>query len=297
MGALEPMQTVRVESASQCTFIRYLPLSYNHWDKQISPSTINHARHLVAHWDGLDTGARLRRAARQYCQAIGETDDLLAFQYAYVGLEAMEKPLATTTKLEPGVEIVTGQCEHCKVTYKRRKTMLSGVRAYVRGDFHPDTASSERAAEWKEMNDLRQQLFHGLIDRKELEDRTQAILPAVMHNLHDAIYCQSHSHGLESSKFALVRRAHRFVLMGTFSAGLESLERWTPLLGMIEPRWVKDDRFEFLIPEFPLNNPGIPDLQVGFFLLQEPLSSASEAHLRSMNYETGPSQSPGSTTR
>jgi hypothetical protein len=81
------------------------------------------------------------------------------------------------------------------------------------------------------------------------------------------------------------------MLMGSFSAGLESLESCTPLLGTTEPRWVEDDRYVFLTPEFRFNNPGIPDLQVRLFLLQEPLSSASEADLRSMNFETGPRQS------
>jgi hypothetical protein len=264
--------------------MRYLPLSYNHWDKQISPSTINRARTLIAHWDGLDTGVRLRRAARQFCQAVGETDDLVAFQYAFIGLEAMEKPLATTMEIEPGGEIVTAQCDHCKATYTYKRTMLNGVRAYVRGDFHPDTASGQRTAEWKEINDLRNQLFHGLEDAKELEHRVQAILPAVMHNLHDAICCLSHTHELESRKFMLVRTARRPVLMGTFSAGLGPLESWMPLLGTKEPRWVEHEHFGF-VPEVSFNNPGIPDLQVAPFLLEGPLSSSSEANLIPLNFE------------
>jgi hypothetical protein len=230
------------------------------------------------------------------CKLRELSQPLNARSYGTYRLEAMEKPLATTMKIEPGVEIATGQCENCKVTYKRRRTMLAGVRAYVRGEFHLETASRERAAEWKGMNGLRQQLFHGLIAPKELEHRTQAILPAVMHNLHNAICCQSHSHELESPEFTLVRTGPRFVVMGAFSGGLEPLESWTPLLGTLEPQWVEDDRYNFLIPEFRFNNLGIPDLRIGLYLLQEPLSSASETHLSSIIYETGPRQSPSSTS-
>jgi hypothetical protein len=53
----------------------------------------------------------LRRAARLYRDAIGNFDDTSAFQEAYIGLEAMEPPLAKMVGLNPGTEEIQGECE------------------------------------------------------------------------------------------------------------------------------------------------------------------------------------------
>lgn len=79
-------------TSENCEFVQFLSVPSNHWGKSISGQTIKHVRNLVAHWDGLEKGHRLRRAARQYRDAIGNFDDLAAFQDAYIGLEAMEPP-------------------------------------------------------------------------------------------------------------------------------------------------------------------------------------------------------------
>jgi hypothetical protein len=288
LRGMEPVQMVRADQPShKYTFVRFLPLLYNHWDQPISLTTINHVRRLVAHWDGLDTGTRLRRAARHFRQSIGMPDDLTAFQYAYMGLEAMEKPLAQTMNIPPGVEESQGTCANCGATYTRRRTVLSGVRAYVHGDVHPATASAQRKKEWRKLSELRQDLFHGLADASALEHRGQVVLPAAMHYLHDAICCMSHAHDLESPGFRLTRRTRQVIMIGDFTAEhLGPLENWAPLLGTQEMQWVRHDRYGF-VPEFRLDNPGIRDLRGRFFWLKGPLGLASEAHLELAEWESG----------
>jgi hypothetical protein len=287
LRAVEPIQMARADHPPRkYMFIRFLPLLNNHWDRPISQTTVNHARRLVAHWNGLDTGIRLRRAARHFRQAIGTPDDLTAFQYAYMGLEAMEKPLAQSMNIPPGVEESQGACANCGETYTWRRTVLAGVRAYVHGDVHPATASVQRKKEWKELSGLRQDLFHGLVDASVLESRAQAMLPAGMHYLHDAICCESHAHDLESPGFRLARRAHQLIMIGHFAADdLGPLESWAPLLGTQEMKWVPHDRYRF-VPEFCVDNPGIRDLRARFFWLKEPLSRASEADLEAAEWES-----------
>ena len=183
LRSIEPIQIVRADqtTSNKYTFVRFLQLQYNHWETPIPLTTIDHVRRLVAHWDGLDTGTRLRRAARQFRQAIGTPDDLTAFQHAYIGLEAMEKPLAQAAGIPPGVEEAQGACTNCGEPYTRRRTVLAGVRAYVHGAVHPATVSSQRKREWRQLSRLRQDLFHGLADTPALERRAQTTLPAAMH--------------------------------------------------------------------------------------------------------------------
>ncbi len=82
-----------------------------------------------------------------------------------MGLEALESPLATRLGVTVGAEETTGKCSECGFVYTVRKTVLNGVRAYIRGEKHPEVASSpEREAEWKQINKLRHALFHSLTD-------------------------------------------------------------------------------------------------------------------------------------
>src|SRR6266508_204343 len=148
LRAVEPLQMAPADTPPKYTFVGFLPITYNHWDNPALASTLQRVSRLVAHWNGLDTGTRLRRAARHFRQAIGAPYNLTAFQYAYMGLEAMETPLAQAMGIPPGVEESQGKCESCGAVYTRRRTVLSGARAYVHGGIHPDTASSQRKKEW-----------------------------------------------------------------------------------------------------------------------------------------------------
>ncbi|WP_338802206.1 hypothetical protein V9L13_08660 [Pseudomonas sp. RSB 5.4] len=120
----ELLQIVRLTKSEDNEFIIFKKLPIKHWAKEISVGDIRKAQHLIAHWDGLDSGNRIRRAALQYRGAIGTLDDAIAFQEAYIGLECMEPPLAKMIGLTPGTEEVKGQCVSCSFEFVRKKRLL-----------------------------------------------------------------------------------------------------------------------------------------------------------------------------
>lgn len=284
---VEPVQIMCIDQAipQQYTFVRFLDLAMHHWHRPISQETIQDVGSLLSHWDGLESGKRLRRAARQFQKAIGTDDDLAAFQYSYMGLEAIEKPLADVMNIPPGAEELEGQCEKCGAKYTRRRTVLAGVRAYVSGAFHPDTATPERKREWKEINDLRHTIFHSLQDNQKLEEKVLSALPAAMHHLHDAVCCLSHSHSLESPTFELARGMNSLVFIGRFSAvGLGPLEKWSPLLDVEHGYWVSHPKFGF-VPRFKMHNPGLENFGGIFYWLNTSLRRATIDNLVPANWE------------
>jgi hypothetical protein len=168
LSTLVQVARLRSVKKSNCEFLLFPKLSENQWPEVISEPMIKSARGLLAHWDGLETGKRLRRAARRYRNAAGTLDDIAAFQEAYVGLEALEPPLASMAGLTPGAEEVKGFCEHCGGQFTRRRTSLVGVRAFVLGDLDANKANEQRRAEWSLINKLRNELLHGLVDRSRI---------------------------------------------------------------------------------------------------------------------------------
>jgi len=50
---------------SNCEFIQFNPLPLKHWHEPVTDTALKRAQSLVAHWDYLDTGKRLRRAAQR----------------------------------------------------------------------------------------------------------------------------------------------------------------------------------------------------------------------------------------
>jgi hypothetical protein len=145
---VEPIQIVNIEqttaTAQEYTFVHFLDLSMNHWHKPISTKMFQAVQGILAHWDGLESGKRLRRAARQFQKAIGTDDALTVFQHAYMGLEAIEKPLADIMGIPAGVEEVEGHCDKCGEGFVRKRTMLAAVRAYVIGAIHPKDSIPEK---------------------------------------------------------------------------------------------------------------------------------------------------------
>jgi hypothetical protein len=283
---VEPVQIVRAEPTTpkEYSLAHFLSLSMHHWDRPIPNTTIESVRGLLAHWDGLDSGKRLRRAARQYRKTIGTKDAIASFQHAYLGLEALEKPLADAIKIPPGVEVIQGKCEKCGAEYTRRRTVLAGVRACVCGEMHPGMATPERRKEWKEISEFRQKLFHSLEDIATLEQRAPRVLPAAMHFLHDAICCLSHAHTLESSDFR-IRGMRQIVLVGRFhAAGLSPLEQWRHL--HVKGGYWADHPQYGLVPRFQINNPGLEDLELFPCWLDAPIESASEENLVPANFES-----------
>jgi len=275
-----PMQIARFDDKTRmCKFIYFKTLFISNWSSSISQASISEVKRLLAHWDGLDSGKRLRRAARQYRKAIGNDSDLLAFQEAYVGLEALEKPLAVAAEITPGCEEIQGECETCGAKYTRRRTVLAGVRAYVSGEFHSETATELRRKEWSKINKLRHKLVHSLDDTYKLEGKAGELLPVIMHYLHDAICCLSHSHDLESDKFKISRFTYQPLFVGRYKAeNLGSLEQWGPLLDISAVSWVKHRQYG-LVPEYTVQNKGLKELELGVYWLRKRFKTATENDL------------------
>ncbi len=73
------------EAATQFLFL--LTPDHAHSDEPVAASSIKHLQSMLAHWDHLPRGNRVRRAARLYWRMLREKDDIVSFQEAYMGLE------------------------------------------------------------------------------------------------------------------------------------------------------------------------------------------------------------------
>jgi hypothetical protein len=230
---------VNTTRASKSTFLYLLAPRHLHSDRPIAQPDIKQLQAMLKHWDLLPKGGRLRRAAGIYRRSLQEEDDLSAFQEAYMGLEALEPPLAEQIGVSPGAEEIKGNCESCGAEFVRRRTVLNGVRAYIRGAQHPETAvSPQREAEWKEINALRNKQFHSLVDPEKLRSEARAVVAAAAHYLHDAICCLSHAHNLETANFKVMKGAPQLVLKGTVEPGIDdALESCRPVLTLNELGW------------------------------------------------------------
>jgi hypothetical protein len=289
------LQAARLTSAKKtCDFLQFLQLPVNHWHEVISEPMIRSARHLLAHWDGLESGKRLRRAARRYRDAAGTLDDVAAFQEAYIGLEAMEPPLAKMAGLTAGTEEVKGSCEHCGHEFIRKRTSLVGVRAFVLGGTKPESADEQRKADWRLINNLRNDLMHGLVDDATLKRRPHDALITSMHYLHDAIMICSHAAAGPSQNYRLARGATRFVLIGTYTAtSWSALRDWAEIVETSSFRWVPHTTHG-LVPEMAFRNQGLKGLRVGFGRVVEPMSVATMNDLRNAPIEMDAGTSSGS---
>lgn len=281
------LQVARLGSAkkSNCEFLQFLDLHANHWHEPISGQMIGATRHLLAHWDGLESGKRLRRAARRYRDAAGTFDDVAAFQEAYIGLEAMEPPLAKMAGLTPGTEEIKGACEHCGGQFTRKRTSLVGVRAFVLGDLNADNADEKRNADWKLVNKLRNDLMHGLVDEAALKQRPHDALIASMHYLHNAISICSHAPQLASEKYRLARGGIRYVLVGSYTvSSWPELTQWTEVMETSSFRWVPHATYGH-VPEMNIHNIGLKDLQIWFGKPVNPISFATLKDIKATRVE------------
>jgi hypothetical protein len=268
-----------------CEFLQLVQLPLNHWPKPLSADTFAVAKHLVAHWDGLESGKRLRRAARLYRDAIGNFDDASAFQEAYVGLEAMEPPLARMVGLNPGTEESKGECEHCHASYVRKKTTLVGVRAFVMGEVDPSKATEQRKVDWKNMNDLRNKLMHGLVDSEKFAKESHEGVVSAMHYLHTAICDLSHAPELSVENFRLARGGTLYVIHGRYTAdSLPPLEHYVEPIEASSIRWVSHPKAGF-VPEMSIKTQGIQYLELAIFKLTDSMAIATMESLGRTNYE------------
>lgn len=241
----------RLEEDGTRDFLQFLDLSANHWQKKVSKKSLGQASKLVAHWDGLEKGHRLRRAARLYGRAIGEADALTAFQSAYTGLETLETVLAPRFGLKPGSEEVTGECSACKHTYTFNKTALVGVRAFILDGEALSSADPQRISEWKGFNRLRNDATHGLEEIADLLERGVKWLPGAMHHLHMAMCHESHAVELISEKYRMPRGPRIYAMAGNYrrTSEAESIENWNPVFEVRPAKWVEHDQYG-RVPEF-----------------------------------------------
>jgi len=282
----EPLQVARItERADECDFYIFKRLPMSHWGEAITKEKIETVKHILAHWDGLEDGHRLRRAALQYREAIGNLDDTAAFQEAYIGLETMEPPLAKAVGLSPGMEEISGSCEACGHSYVRKKTTLVGVRTFVLGTIDAASADDDRAADWRLINRLRNDLMHGLVDPEKLGDRPAAAMIATMAYLHNAICLQSHAAGRVTDKYHLARGGKIYLICGTYKEPTwPNLHQWGMVLEMKDFTWVPHEQIGF-VPQLQFKNNGLKDAEGFVAVLDAPFSTATNESLSFPNVE------------
>lgn len=280
----------RLEHDGSREFLQFLDLSVNHWGKNISDSSLAQARTLVAHWDGLEEGHRLRRAAKLYGRAIGEADVLTAFLNAYTGLETLEVLLAPRFGLKHGSEQMTGKCSECDHTYTYSKTALVGVRAFVLDGETVETADPQRQREWRGFNKLRNQTTHGLENLTDLISRGIEWLPGAMHHLHIAICRESHADELISEGYRMPRGPCRYAMAGIYrptEPETESIESWSPVLEAHPAKWVEHERFG-RVPEFCIRpRTEATELRCGGLQFEGDIRSATMSSFKSATIERG----------
>lgn len=287
-GGVTFVQLLDVTSRDITPFLFLLAPSHLHSERSVTTNDIAHLRSMVAHWDYLPRGGRLRRAAGLYRRSLQEPDDISAFQEAYMGLEALEPALAEQIGVTPGSEEVKGNCEKCGAEYTRVRTVLNGVRAYIRGAQHPEPAANEqRESEWKKMNKLRHGLFHSLEDLDKLRTVARSVVAAAAHHLHDAICCLSHAHDLESPDYRVIKGAKQLVLKGIVEPGIQGpLEDSLPVLTVKEFGWDAHPEYGLVPRVNVVPNYGSAEIGGNFFWVPDPLDLASEADLIPARFES-----------
>ena len=94
-GRANLVQILDVTTTKETRFLFAITPEYHHCDEPITENQLRSLQRMLAHWDGLEKGARIRRAASLYRRALQEAqDEVAAFQYSYMGLEALEPVLA-----------------------------------------------------------------------------------------------------------------------------------------------------------------------------------------------------------
>lgn len=251
-GTSELVQASRLTNDGRCETLQILDLMVGHWKSPVTDETLMFASHLVAHWDNLEKGSRLRRSARAFRRAVGENDALTAFQNAYTGLEALEPILAPIFGLTPGSERVHGECEHCKTAFVRNRTALVGVRAFVLDSHDSNTADPSRKSDWRKMNSLRNDATHGLKDYAHVLERAGESLPAVMHYLHDAVCNASHCSELVAARFRIAREEKKFAIHSIYDASSDTygpLSTWGLENKILPGEWVEHAQYGH-VPQF-----------------------------------------------
>ena len=287
-GPANLVQILDVTTKKETRFLFGITPKYRHCDEPITENQLRSLQRMLAHWDGLENGARIRRAASLYRRALQEArDEVAGFQFSYMGLEALEPVLAEQQGVNAGVEISKGRCKHCGIEYEKRRTTLNGVRAYITRPEHRD-GKEARDREWKVVNELRHDLFHSREDLQALSSRALDALPAVAHFLHDAICCVSHAHDLEAPTYQVPRNGGRLVWVGNSEPGFDdSIEECRPVVESPQVVWIRHPEHQWLPEVRFVNSRSALDISGQFYRLPVPLECESEACLERLSIEVG----------
>ena len=280
------VQVLDITTTKETRCLFAITPKYRHFDEPITDNQIRSLQHMLTHWDRLEKGSRIRRAAYLYRRALQETqDDVTAFQYGYLGLEALEPVLAEKMGVTSGVEVSKGRCKHCKFEYETRRTVLNGVRAYITQPEHRE-GKKERDQEWKVINEFRNDIFHSLDDLKALSSRAPHALSAVAHFLHNAICCASHAHELEVQTYRMMRNSRLLVFIGTSEPGIDdSIEECRLVLESLKVVWFRHPEHQW-VPELHFKNSrSALDIGGHFYWLPVPLECQSVACLEGLDIE------------
>jgi hypothetical protein len=277
--ASRPVQIVDTTYPKKSRFVLFVDSEHKHWPTVVTPGNVMSVSGVIAHWDGLPKGYRIRRAARLYRQALGNPDEIGAFQAAYMGLESLEPVLAEMLNVPNGVEVVPGKCTNCGFKYTRNRTVLNAVRAYILGKAHDQPATPERDKEWKGLNSTRQDVFHSLKDLVEVKKAASEILPAMMHHLHDAICCLTHHHELEQQEYRLPRPAPLLALMGGCPIeAMPTLDKWSVLCQVKVSKWENYEEYGY-VPQCELQIKDYHPESVAAVMIPLLTDKSSEAEL------------------
>ena len=283
-GSNSPIQIVRTDVAPPIPFLRFLPFEGLAWPTPLPESMLNDASRFLLHWRDLPRGHRLERAATRYRLALGSTEPMEGFQHAYAGLETLEILLAGELGSPAGYETVTGNCDTCGAAYEVKRSVLVGVRGFVRGGLHGEE-SAVRNSEWKLLSTLRRDLVHSLVDVDELNRRARELLVVVCHYLHDASAHLSHLHELETDTFTLSSFGKWLVIKG--EVNLQTAPRlmdFRLLLEADQMTWIEHEHHG-LVPEYGLTNTSGGSLTGAPFILAGGFEEASEESLEAIQGE------------
>ena len=271
-------------------FVFLLAPRHLHTDRLIDESDISHLRAVLAHWDHLPRATAC--AGQRGC-----TDGLF---WKTMTFPRSSKPIwdwKPWNQLLPrrsgSLQVLRKRREiakHAERSSTRRRTVLNGVRAFIRGAKHPDPASTEqREKEWKQINGLRQELFHSLADLEKLSSKCRTVVATAAHYLHDALCCLSHTHDLETATYRLPRGPKQFIMIGAIEPGIQdALEECRPVITLKELGWDLHPKHGFVPRANLVHDRRNADIGGDFFWLTAPLDVATESDLRPAKYEALP---------
>lgn len=143
----------------------------------------------------------------------------------------------------------------------------------------------DRAADWKLMNNLRNDLMHGLVNPEVLGDRPYKAMLATMAHLHTSLCLHLHIPSLIENPYRLARASTTYLLCGTYAKpAWPALHEWGELFEFEPFAWVTHEQYGW-VPELHFRNNGL-QIEGGFIArLTAPFSNATNESLEPQRFE------------